>query len=145
MEGTAFRLLVIEDSKEDFQLLHRALLRVNMEHQLTHLADGAEALRFIERDGKYAGAPVPDLVLLDIGLPKTNGIEVLRALRDSLHLRDVPVIITSSLPSQPNRVPLEELGAEMYWTKPDTPEGFDDLAESIKAIAAGLPTDRSAS
>ena len=83
-------------------------------------------------------------MVLDLGLPKASGIEVLRALRDSDHFSHVPVIIMSSLPSRSNRSPLGDLGAEMYWSTPTHAAGFDDLAEIIRAIPAGFCAEGSA-
>ena len=144
MNNTDFGLLVIEDSQDDIRFLQDALQRVNLDYRMVHLDDGAEAIKFIRGEGHYSNTIHPHLVLLDLGLPKASGIDVLRALRNNEHFRHVPVIIMSSLPHRFNRVPLEELGAEMYWTKPTDAEGFDDLAESIRSIAAGFCADSSA-
>jgi CheY-like chemotaxis protein len=138
MTHDRFQLLVIEDNSADIMLLRESLERVNLPHDLIHLPDGGAALDFIRRRDVSPGEPSPHLVLLDLGLPKYDGIQVLRAIRASKYLQDAAVIIVSSSRPRQSKAPLEELGAEMIWLKPLELDGFDDLAEKIKAIAVGI-------
>lgn len=96
MTGDLVRILLLEDSVGDIYLFRKALESVGLNFELIVFEDASEALAFARQEGKYAGGPVPDLALLDLNLPMGEGVEVLRAMRRSLHLSKVPVVITSA-------------------------------------------------
>ena len=96
MSTRPFQILLVEDSDADVYLFHKALENAGVDVQWTIIDDGAEAIAFARREAKYADSPRPDLVLLDLNLPKNNGTEVLRAIRETPYLDRVPVIIMSS-------------------------------------------------
>jgi CheY-like chemotaxis protein len=129
---------VIEDNPDDLSLIQGALEGVGLQHDLIHLSDGEQALDFVRRKGEYAEAAPPHIVLLDLNLPKVDGIEVLQGIRASEHFREVAVIVVSTSRSARDRIRLEELGAEMFWSKPLDLNGFLDLAEIVKAVAVGF-------
>ena len=92
----AARILVIEDNDSDVFLLKRALNKQNFRFELVHLLNGGEAIAFIRRQGAYADAAVPNLILMDLNLSKYSGEDILREIRSAGHLDGVPVCVWSS-------------------------------------------------
>src|ERR1039458_5104347 len=90
------RILVIEDNRSDVFLLDRALKKQGLQFELIHLLDGPEGLAFIRRQGAYREAAIPNLILLDLSLPKCSGEEIAREIRAVKHLVSVPVCVWSS-------------------------------------------------
>jgi CheY-like chemotaxis protein len=129
-------LLYVEDEDASVLLLETALKEAAIEVHLHRVSDGEEALEFLNRLGLYAHAPTPDLILLDLNLPRKDGIEVLREIRASDVLRKIPtVMFTSSALAMDRRRSLD-LGAQEYITKPST---FDRFVEAVKCACAYLP------
>lgn len=127
-------MLLIEDNRGDIELLKLALKHAGVECDLTVLEDGGEALLLIRRCGEYAGRPIPDVVILDLNLPKNDGLEVLEAMRKAPELARLPVVVLSSSSSARERAQMEELSVARHITKPT------DLDELLKigAIVKGL-------
>ena len=98
------RILLVEDNTADVYLFRKALLGAELNFELTVIEDGGRAIAFVRGEGEYAGSPVPDLVVLDLSLPKNDGIQVLEAIRATKRFANVPVVITSSSPSPPARL-----------------------------------------
>src|SRR5579863_4410198 len=117
-------ILVIEDNGSDVFLLKRALNQQNINFELTHLHDGREALAFVHREGPYAKSPRPDLILVDLNLPKVDGQEVVRQIRSAKHLNGVPACVWSSSDSVLDRTLLAGLGANEMIFKPSGLEQF---------------------
>lgn len=134
MKGDLIRILLVEDNPGDIYLFRKTLERAELNLELIVIEDGAEALAFANREGKYAGNPVPDIILLDLNLPKHEGIEVLRAMRQSSHLSKVPVVITSTSASPHELAETQRLGIERYITKPPDLEGFLQIGAVVKTI-----------
>jgi CheY-like chemotaxis protein len=128
----AARILVIEDNSADVFLLGRALGKQDRQFELTCLADGDEALAFIHRKGAYADAATPDLILVDLNLPRCDGEDLLREIRNTQHLAGVPVCAWSSSQSRRDREVLKELGVVRFITKPS---GLDQFMEIGKTLA----------
>ena len=98
MPNKLIDILLVEDNPADIRLAQETLKFYKMQNVLHIVQDGEAALQFVRRQGKYADAPVPDLILLDIALPKVDGIEVLAELQKDDELRDIPVaILTASI------------------------------------------------
>jgi two-component system, chemotaxis family, response regulator Rcp1 len=131
------RVLVIEDNSSDVFLLERALSQQDLKFELIHLADGGEALSFIRRDGAYANAPIPQLILVDLNLSRYSGEDVLREIRDAKHLAGVPVCAWSSSQSQRDRARLMGLGVARFVTKPSGLDQFMEIGKLIKDLLAG--------
>ena len=131
------RVLVIEDNSSDVFLLERALNQQDLKFELIHLADGGEALSFIRRDGAYANAPIPQLILVDLNLSRYSGEDVLREIRDAKHLAGVPVCAWSSSQSQRDRARLMGLGVARFVTKPSGLDQFMEIGKLIKDLLAG--------
>src|ERR1051325_4534753 len=98
-----YSILVVEDNGSDVFLLERALNQQHLNYQLTHLRDGGEALTFVRGEGRYANRPRPDLILVDLNLPKIDGEEIVREIRNARHLDGVPACVWSSSESLRDR------------------------------------------
>jgi len=133
---SASRILVIEDNGSDVFLLDRALKKQNLQFELTHLHDGGEALAFIRRQGEYAEAPIPDLILMDLNLSKYTGEEILREIRAATPLAGVPVCVWSSSQSRQDQSLLRNLGVASFVTKPAGLDQFMEIGKIIKDLLA---------
>ena len=135
MNLNAVDLLLVEDNMYDAELALRELKRNNLANSLFHVKDGEEALEFIFGTGRYAETRnienAPKLILLDIQMPKVNGIEVLQTIKAHNLLKVIPVVILTSSKEDPDIKACYELGANSYIVKPVNFEGF---AESIKNL-----------
>src|SRR4051812_17105667 len=96
--GRPMEVVLIEDSLVDARFTMNSLRSGDIPHRLTLVRDGEEALMFLRREGVFARAPRPDLVLLDLLLPKVNGLEVLAAVRGDAKLHDIPVVVLTASP-----------------------------------------------
>lgn len=132
----AARILVIEDNRSDIFLLDRALKKQELRFELVHLLNGGEALAFIRRQGAYADAPIPNLILVDLNLSKYTGQDILREIRSARHLRDVPVCAWSSSRSRRDEALLRDLGISQFITKPSGLDQFMEIGKLIKALLA---------
>ena len=130
----AVDILLVEDNPHDAELTIRALTKHNLANRLTSVEDGAEALDFIFCRGKYATRELghsPKVVLLDLKLPKVNGLEVLRALKQDEKTRLIPVVIVTSSREDPDIKTAYALGANSYVVKP---VDFDAFAEAVSSL-----------
>ncbi len=120
-------ILLVEDVAAHAYLFTRALSAIQTEHQITVVDDGEKAASFLLKQGAYQESPDPDLILLDLNLPKKNGLEVLKELRANDRLKHIPTIILSSSTSPEDVDKAYQLGANMYLHKPWTLEGVDEM------------------
>ncbi len=127
-----FRILLIDDNDADVYLLRRALQKAGLTIEFTVLTDGAEGLTFARGQGEDAVRP--DLVVLDLNLPKTGGAEVLRAMKGNPVLASVPVVVMSSSASPGEQAVIAELGVAKYLTKPPDLAGFMKIGEMFKEV-----------
>lgn len=129
------RILLIEDNTADVDLLKYALDKGNFRYELSTLKDGAEALAFIRKKGKYAHAAQPSLIVMDLHLPKSDGMDVLEGIRASRELADVPVAVlsSSSAPEEQSRV--VALKRTCFIAKPFDLDGFMKVGARIKRLA----------
>ena len=133
-ELDAVQVLLVEDNPQDAELTMRALRKRNLANHLHLVEDGAEALDFMFGQGKYAErnlARAPKAVLLDLKLPKLNGLEVLRALKSDPRTHSVPVIIITSSAQDPDIETAYKLGANSYVVKP---VNFDAFSEAMSTV-----------
>src|SRR5450756_1585179 len=133
----AARILVIEDNESDVFLLDRALRKQDFQFELVHLPNGGEALAFIHRRGAYADAAIPNLILLDLNLPKYSGEEILREIRNAPHLAGVPVCVWSSSRSRRDESLLKDLGVCQFISKPAGLGQFMSIGKIIRHLLAG--------
>lgn len=119
-------ILLVEDNSDDEKLTLRALRQAEIRTEVAVVRDGVEALEYLFREGRFAGRPipVPELILLDLKLPKINGLEVLERLRSHEATRMVPVVIMSSSDEESDIVNGYRLGANSYIRKPVDFEKF---------------------
>ncbi len=127
-------VLLVEDNPRDAELTIRALKRHNLANQLYHVEDGAEALDFLFGRGKYEGrrnAVSPKVVLLDLKLPKVDGLEVLRTMKNDEHLRTIPVVVVTSSAEDPDMKAAYDLGVNSYVIKPVQFDGFIEAMTKV--------------
>ncbi len=135
MNHNSVEVLLVEDNINDAELAIRELKKHNMANNLVHVHDGEEALDFIFATGKYTGtrdiAFPPRLVLLDIQMPKVNGIEVLQKMKSDDRTKSTPVVILTSSKEDPDIQKCYQLGANSYIVKP---VNFESFAQAIKNL-----------
>lgn len=132
--STVVDILLVEDNPNDAEMITRALRKQNIANPLTVLEDGAAALDFMFCRGAYAGrdmAKPPKVILLDLKLPKVNGLEVLQAIKADERLRQVPVVIVTSSQEDPDIKKAYALGANSYVVKPVR---SDDFMEAMSKL-----------
>lgn len=135
MNQNSVDILLVEDNINDAELAIRQLKKHNMTNNLVHVTDGEQALEFIFATGRFNGTRTidhaPKLILLDIQMPKVNGIEVLEQIKADERTKKIPVVILTSSKENPDIQKCYALGANSYIVKPVNFEGF---AEAIKNL-----------
>jgi chemotaxis family two-component system response regulator Rcp1 len=131
----AVRILLIEDNAADVDLMRYALDKGHFPYELRTLPDGAEALAFIRREGKYAHAAQPGLIVMDLHLPKNDGMEVLEEIRGNAEFADLPVAVLSSSVSPEEKNSIAALRATCLIPKPSNLDAFLNVGERIKQMA----------
>ena len=131
MNISPFEILLVEDNPSDVELVQEALAVWAAPNRLSVVDDGDKALRFIHRQHPYAFAPVPSLILLDLNLPKRDGIEVLREIKADSELAQIPVIVLTTSDREQDVKKAYLLHANCYLTKPLEIYAF---IEKIRAI-----------
>ena len=129
-----FRILLIEDSAADVYLLRQALKNAGLTVELMVIEDGAEALACVRRQGKYAGTPIPDLAVVDMNLPKADGIAILAALRHNEDMSKVLVAMMTSSAAPRDQAKTQELGIGRFITKPLELEAFLQIGQVLKEM-----------
>ena len=127
-------VLLVEDSPGDVRLTREAFKDAKVHINLHVASDGAEAMEYLGREGKYANAPRPDLILLDLNLPKKDGREVLAELKESPALKCIPVVILTTSASETDIQGSYQHHANCYITKPVDLEGFLKVVKSIDSF-----------
>lgn len=119
-------ILLVEDNMNDAEMTIRALRKNNFANNLLHVKDGAEALEFVFARGRYEGRHTgkPKVILLDLKMPKVNGIEVLMAIKGDERTHDIPVVVLTSSQEDPDVRKCYELGVNSYVVKPVEFESF---------------------
>lgn len=126
-------VLSVEDDDAAFHLLKTAFEEGAPAVDLVRVLDGDEALKFLERRGRFQNAPRPDLVLLNINLPKKSGFEVLTEVAANDSLRSIPVVVFTSSSLQAEKARCMALGAQDFLTKPAS---FDGLLDAVRSVCA---------
>jgi len=127
-------ILLVEDNQQDEMLILRALCKINLANGVDVMRDGQQALDYLFREGEFAdnsGPTLPTVVLLDIGLPRVNGLEVLRRLRADERTKLVPVVILTSSDEERDRLSSYEGGANSFVRKP---LDFAEFAETVARL-----------
>ena len=128
-------LLLVEDNPADVELTRETLEDSKILHHLNVVSDGVQALAYVRQMGPYAEATRPDLILLDLNLPRKNGHEVLKELKANADLRRIPVVVLTSSQAEEDIVTSYDLQAAAYVTKPVSPEGFVELIALLRRYA----------
>jgi CheY-like chemotaxis protein len=135
MNTNSVEILLVEDNMNDAELTIRELKKHNMANNLVHVKNGEEALEFIFANGKYEGTREiqhpPKVILLDIQMPKVNGIEVLQKVKTDERTKAIPVVILTSSKESPDIQKCYKLGANSYIVKP---VNFESFAQAIKNL-----------
>ncbi len=128
-----FEIIIVEDDPNDAELITRSLKKHNLANKLVLLKDGAEALDFLFGKGSFAQTDdgKPRLILLDLKLPKVNGIEVLRKIKSEERTRKIPVVILTSSREDRDLKDAYDLGVNSYVTKPIQ---FDEFAKAVSEL-----------
>jgi CheY-like chemotaxis protein len=126
-------ILLVEDNPKDIELTLEALKEHNLANHVTVVKDGVEALEYLRREGKFKQrhSGNPAVLLLDIKMPRMDGIEVLRAIRNDAKLKTIPVVMLTSSRQEPDLIRSYELGVNAYVVKP---VGFQDFIDAVKQI-----------
>ena len=137
------RVLLVEDNEADVRLTREALREAGEGVRLSAVADGDQALAYLRREAGFAEAPRPDLVLLDLNLPRKNGLEVLDELRADPSLAQIPVIVLTSSAARSDVEAAYARGANAFAVKPHELDAFMDLIGAIRGFwleVAQLPS-----
>lgn len=132
--GRPAEFLLVEDNPGDVRLTREALNESKINNHLSIVGDGLEALAFLRREGKYADAPRPDVILLDLNLPKKDGREVLAEIKADPTLKRIPVVIITSSEAEQDILRTYELHVNCYVTKPVDLEQFIKVVQSIETF-----------
>jgi chemotaxis family two-component system response regulator Rcp1 len=131
-ESKPVEILLVEDSPSDAALTIEALEAGKVANKLTLVEDGVEAMDFLRRKGKYAKAARPDLIMLDLNLPRKDGREVLAEIKNDPDLKIIPIIVLTTSHSDKDILQSYQLNANCYITKPVDFTQFIDVVKSIE-------------
>jgi two-component system, chemotaxis family, response regulator Rcp1 len=130
-EGVPIEVLLIEDSPGDVRLTREVFRDANRAIRLSVACDGVEAMAFLKQDGAYVDAPRPDLILLDLNLPKMDGREVLAHIKADHSLKTIPTVILTTSDAEADIAQSYQLRANCYLSKPVQLDAFENLVKSI--------------
>jgi len=131
-QGKPVEILLVEDNPGDVRLTIEGLKEGKVKNNLHVVEDGVEALSFLQKEGKYADAVRPDLILLDLNLPKKDGREVLKVIKSDNDLRHIPVVVLTTSKAEQDILKAYSLHANCYITKPVDLDQFISVVESIE-------------
>jgi CheY-like chemotaxis protein len=129
--AAGIEILLVEDSPGDVRLTQEAFKDAKVHVNLQVASDGVEALALLRREGEYANSPRPDLILLDLNLPKKDGRQVLKEIKESSTLKSIPVVILTTSAAEADILRSYLLHANCYITKPVDLAGFLNVVKSI--------------
>ncbi len=125
-------VLLVEDDPGDVLMTREAFEDYKVRNQLHVVNDGVEAMAFLRREGEYADAPVPDLVLLDLNMPRKDGREVLAEVKEDLALRLIPIVVLTTSAAERDLVKSYDLHANAYVVKPLDLDRFTEVVQAIE-------------
>jgi two-component system, chemotaxis family, response regulator Rcp1 len=129
--GMPIEVLLVEDNPGDVRLTQEAFCHANQSIHLYVACDGVEAMAFLKNEGAHANAPRPDIILLDLNLPKMNGHEVLAHIKEDESLKTIPIVILTTSVAEVDIVKSYQLRANCYLSKPVKLNEFEALVKSI--------------
>ncbi len=130
----SINILLVEDNKGDIELTRESLSRGKLKNKLTVIEDGESALNYLYKRAPYADVERPDIVLLDLNLPKVSGRDILKALKQDDSLKDIPVIILSSSQDAFDIKEAYQLHANCFVSKPVSLDSFIQVVQSIESF-----------
>ncbi len=130
--GRPVEILLVEDSPADVRLTQEALKEAKVLNHLQVVWDGEDAVAYLRRQGKYSNAVVPDVMLLDLNLPKMSGREVLEEVKNDPELRRIPIVILTTSQAEKDILESYDLHANCYITKPVDLDQFMDVIQHIE-------------
>lgn len=131
-EGKAIEILLVEDNPADVRLTLETLKDCKIRNNISVVGDGEEAMKYLRREGEYAKAPRPDLMLLDLRLPKKSGLEVLAEMKDDEKLRSIPTVILTSSGDETDIATAYSKHASCYIQKPLNLNEFTKVVRAIE-------------
>lgn len=143
-QGLPVEILLVEDSPSDTELTVEALKDFKVRSHVSVVEDGVQALQFLRRQGRYAKAPRPDLIMLDLNLPRKDGREVLADIKTDDKLKMIPIVVLTTSRAEMDVLRAYELNANCYITKPVDFNHFLEVVRSIESFwlyVATLPPE----
>jgi len=132
--GKLVHILLVEDNPVDVMVTKEAFGEGKVANHLSVVNDGVEAMAFLRREGEYANAPMPDLILLDLNLPRKDGRELLAEIKQDSHLKRIPVIVLTTSQDERDIWKSYELHANCFLTKPVTLSEFVGVVKAIEGF-----------
>lgn len=133
-QGKAIEILLVEDNPGDARLAVEALKNNKIRNELHKVEDGVEAMNFLRKKGKYSNVPRPDLILLDLNLPKKDGREVLAEIKEDDKLKAIPVVVLTISKAEEDILKSYNLHANCFITKPIDLKQFMEVIKSIESF-----------
>ncbi len=133
-QGRPIEILLVEDSAADVGLTIEAFKDAKIQNRMSVVEDGVEAMAFLHREGGHARAPRPDLILLDLNLPRKDGRQVLKEIKDEPALRNIPVVILTTSKGEEDVLRAYDLHANCYVKKPVDFNRFMEVVKSIETF-----------
>ncbi len=130
----SIEILLVEDSLGDARLTMEALKENKVLNKIHHAIDGVEAIAFLYKQGQYSEAPRPDLILLDLNMPKMDGREVLQKIKQDDQLKNIPVVVLTTSQAEEDIIKSYDLNANCYISKPVDLDQFMEVIKSIKSF-----------
>jgi two-component system, chemotaxis family, response regulator Rcp1 len=124
-------ILLVEDSPADVIITREAFEEARLLNEIHVVEDGVQAMEFLRREGRYASAPRPDLILLDLNLPRKNGREVLAEIKNDPNLKSIPVIVLTTSSADEDILKAYDMHANCYVVKP---VGFENFLKAVQSI-----------
>jgi CheY-like chemotaxis protein len=137
-EGVPIEVLLVEDDPGDVLMTREAFEEHKVRNRLNVVSDGADALAYVRREGEFADAIRPDLILLDLNLPKRDGREVLKELKTDPDLREIPIVVLTTSSAESDVLASYQLYANAYVTKPVDFERFISAVKQIDDFFVSL-------
>lgn len=140
--GSAPRVLMIDDNPSDCRLVQEMFAESNAEIEFHSVPDGPNAFDFLSHTRRYAAAPTPDLIVVDLNLPVLGGKKILNLIKTHPDWRTIPVVVLSGSSDPEDVRTCRELGAEAYFVKPSSVEDYLRVIKDIEALLRQLQADR---